>query len=110
MVESSYFYSYWSRGGTGQQRLLMGDPSEIRGCAFEPTSHRVHQQGKCRTTPDTTGLAKRQHPLYPAIALLTTRPSGPLAPHHPEAKRPFRCIARGVDAWDVQEQPQHLLL
>jgi hypothetical protein len=50
------------RDGARQQRLLMGDPAEIRGGPLEPASHRVDQQGKGRTTPDATGLAKRQYP------------------------------------------------
>lgn len=83
----------------------MGDPSEVRDGAFKPASHRFNQQRKRRTTPDATGLAKRQHPLYPAIALFAARPLASLAPHHPEAKRPFRCIVCGVDTWEVQEQP-----
>lgn len=49
----------WSRGCARQQRLLMRDPSQIRSGAFEPGSHRVDQQGKCGTTPNTTRLAKR---------------------------------------------------
>ena len=47
----------------------MGDPSEIRSGPLEPASHRFDQQGKSRTTPHATGLAKRQHPLDSATAL-----------------------------------------
>ena len=60
----------------------MGDPPEIGGRAVEPASHRFNQQGKCRTTPDTAGLAKRQRPFHPAVALLAVCPSGPLRLRH----------------------------
>ena len=74
----SYPLRTWSRGRAGQQRLLMGDPSEVQGCAFEPASHRFNQQGKGRTTPNSTGLAKREHPLHPPVTLLTQPCKGEL--------------------------------
>ncbi len=43
----------WSRGGTGQQQFMMGDPSEIRGCTIEPAYHRLSQRQHLQSSSGT---------------------------------------------------------
>ena len=79
---------------------------EIRLTSAEQTGHGINQDTKGRLAQLTAGLAQRQTPLHPAIALVAGRAMRALAPQHTKTQRPFGAIVGRVDAMFAQKHPQ----
>jgi hypothetical protein len=87
---------------------MQSEPAEIRPLSCEQTGDRFDEEGKGRSTSQTTRVPQRQDPFHPTIALLSACPLAPFAPQHAAAVGPLRDVICGFDTPHIQEYPQGL--
>jgi hypothetical protein len=71
---------------------MQSEPAEIRPLSCEQTGDRFDEEGKGRSTSQTTRVPQRQDPFHPTIALLSACPLAPFAPQHAAAVGPLRDV------------------
>jgi hypothetical protein len=85
---------------------LSVEPGESGLTTLESAGDSVNQHAKDRLAPLTAGLAQRERPCDPAIALVTLGATRTLAPHHSKAQGSLSAVIGRFDAMLMQEAPQ----